>query len=48
MSSCKPILIIDHNEDSRIALELFNRKNVEYVQYYVNKLGGGCCGGAND
>lgn len=39
MSSCKPILIIDHNEESRIALELFNRKNVEYVQYHIINSG---------
>lgn len=38
---------MDESDDSRIAEELFRRNNVEYVQYHVNKLEGGCCAGTS-
>jgi hypothetical protein len=48
MSIRKPVLIVDDNDDSQTALQLFNEKRLEYVQYHINKLSGGCCGGVSD
>ena len=46
MSIRKPILIVDDSDDSETAMKLFDKKSIEYVQYHVDKLVGGCCGGA--
>jgi methionine synthase I (cobalamin-dependent) len=48
MSIRKPILIVDDSDDSETAMKLFDKKSIEYVQYHVDKLVGGCCGGASD
>ena len=48
MSIRKPILIVDDSDDSRTAIKLFDIKHIEYVQYNIDKLAGGCCGGASE
>lgn len=48
MSTRKPVLIVDDSDDSQTALKLFNKKRIEYVQYHINKLAGGCCGWVSD
>lgn len=48
MSIRKPILIVDDNDDSQTVMKLFDKKSIEYVQYHIDKLAGGCCGGAGD
>jgi hypothetical protein len=48
MSTRKPVVIVDDSDDSQTVLKLFNEKEIEYVQYHINKLAHSCCGGASD
>ena len=38
MRKRKPILFIDDGTDSKKAMELFEKENIEYVVYYVKKF----------
>lgn len=44
MSGRKPILLTDDSEDSRIAIELFSQKNIDFVEYRIDRFEKGCCG----
>ena len=48
MSSRKPILVVEENDDSRAAIELFIKKSIDYVEYHIDKFAGTCCGGGSD
>jgi hypothetical protein len=48
MSERKPILIVDDSDDSQTAIKLFDKKSIEYVQYHIDKLASGCCGGTSN
>lgn len=44
MRSRKPVLLIDDNNDSKIAIQLFAEKKVEFVPYHISKFEESCCG----
>jgi hypothetical protein len=48
LSTRKPILIVDDSDDSRAAMGLFIKKNIDYVEYRIEKFAGNCCGGRSD
>lgn len=48
MSARRPILLVDDSDDSRTAIELFNKKSIDYVEYRIDKFAGTCCGGGSD
>ena len=40
----KPILLVDRSDDSTIAVDLFKRWGIEYVEYHIKKFEESCCG----
>jgi hypothetical protein len=40
----KPILLVDKSDDSTIAVDLFKRWGIEYVEYHIKKFEESCCG----
>ena len=40
----KPILLVDESDDSTIAVDLFKRLGIEYVEYNIKKFEESCCG----
>ena len=40
----KPIVLVDESDDSKMAIGLFKRFDIEYVQYDIKKFEESCCG----
>ena len=40
----KPIVLVDESDDSTMAIGLFKRFGIEYVQYDIKKFEESCCG----
>jgi len=40
----RPILFIDDGEESKDAIQLFERAGMEYVTYHIKKFEESCCG----
>ena len=43
MAVRKPVLLIDDTENSRLARELLEDNNIEFVEYQVRKFEEDCC-----
>jgi len=43
MAIRKPVLLIDDTENSRLARELLEDNNIEFVEYQVRKFEEDCC-----
>ena len=41
----KPVLLIDDTENSRLALEILESSNIEFVEYHITKFEDNCCAG---
>jgi hypothetical protein len=41
----KPVLIIDDTENSRLALEILESSDIEFVEYHITKFEENCCAG---
>ncbi len=39
----KPVLLIDDTENSRLAKEILENKNIEFVEYHIRKFEENCC-----
>jgi hypothetical protein len=44
MHKRKPILLVDDKEDSKVAVQLLNEKNIQFVEYNIKKFEESCCG----
>ncbi len=44
MRSRKPVLLIDDGDESKIAADILAGKNIEFVEYHINKFEESCCG----
>ena len=40
----KPILLLDESNDSMKAFDLFNRLEIDYVEFNIKKFEESCCG----
>jgi hypothetical protein len=40
----EPVLLVDNSDDSRKAVDLFKRLDIEYVVYDIKKFKESCCG----
>ena len=43
MAVRKPVLLIDDNESSRLAMEILEKNNIKFVQYHIKKFEENCC-----
>lgn len=41
----KPVLLIDDTENSRLASEILERSDIEFVEYHITKFEDNCCAG---
>jgi hypothetical protein len=41
----KPVLLIDDTENSRLALEILESSDIEFVEYHITKFEENCCAG---
>lgn len=41
----KPVLLIDDTEDSRLASEILESSDIEFVEYHITKFEDNCCAG---
>jgi hypothetical protein len=41
----KPVLLIDDTENSRLALEILESSDIEFVEYHITKFEDNCCAG---
>ena len=41
----KPVLLIDDTENSRLALEILENSEIEFVEYHITKFEENCCAG---
>lgn len=39
----KPVLLIDDTESSRLAIEILQSNNIQYVEYHMSKFEQDCC-----
>jgi len=39
----KPVLLIDDSESSRMAIEILQSKNIQFVEYHISKFEQDCC-----
>jgi hypothetical protein len=39
----KPVLLIDDTESSRLAIEILESNNIQYVKYHIRKFEENCC-----
>lgn len=39
----KPVLLIDDTENSRLALEILESSDIEFVEYHITKFEENCC-----
>ena len=43
MATRKPVLLIDDTENSRLAMEILEKNNVNFVGYHIKKFEENCC-----
>ena len=43
MAVRKPVLLIDDTENSRLAIEILESSDIEFVEYYITKFEENCC-----
>jgi hypothetical protein len=41
----KPVLLIDDTENSRLASEILESSDIEFVEYHITKFEDSCCAG---
>lgn len=41
----KPVLLIDDTENSRLASEILESSDIEFVEYHITKFEDNCCAG---
>lgn len=41
----KPVLLIDDTENSRLASEILESSDIEFVEYHITKFEENCCAG---
>lgn len=41
----KPVLLIDDTENSRLASEILESSDIEFVEYHITKFEDDCCAG---
>jgi hypothetical protein len=41
----KPVLLIDNTENSRLASEILESSDIEFVEYHITKFEDNCCAG---
>jgi len=39
----KPVLLIDDTENSRLAIEILESSDIEFVEYHITKFEENCC-----
>jgi len=39
----KPVLLIDDTESSRMAIEILQSNNIQFVEYHISKFEQDCC-----
>ena len=39
----KPVLLIDDSESSRMAIEILQSNNIQFVEYHISKFERDCC-----
>lgn len=44
MRSRKPVLLIDDGDESKLATNILATRNIEFVEYHINKFEESCCG----